>query len=113
MKSDAGAWFAKTLAAAAKKEQKFSTFFLVSCLRSYRLALRLLTLVVLCGGANTALAQDNVLAMPAAAAGWQMTAKLRKIWSPRLTIANQNRNVLRTEGGSFICADGTVGSIFV
>lgn len=41
----------------------------------------------------------------------QMTAKLRKIWSPRLTIANQNGNVLRTEGGLFIYADGTVEHI--
>ena len=121
--------------------------------------------VVLCVGAGTALAQDDVLAMPAGAAlplrvgvavflndagkineqtgtfeasidvrfRWrdptlvfdakaagadrqefsneQMTAKLRKIWSPRLTIANQIGNVLRTEGGLFIYADGTVEHI--
>lgn len=41
----------------------------------------------------------------------QMTAKLRKIWSPRLTIANQNGSALRTEGGLFIYADGTVEQI--
>lgn len=41
----------------------------------------------------------------------QMAAKLRKMWSPRLTIANQNGNVLRTEGGLFIYADGTVEHI--
>jgi len=41
----------------------------------------------------------------------QMTAKLRKIWNPRLTIANQNGTPLRTEGGLFIYADGTVEHI--
>lgn len=40
-----------------------------------------------------------------------MVDKLRKMWSPRLTIANQNGNALRTEGGIFIYADGTVEHI--
>jgi hypothetical protein len=37
-----------------------------------------------------------------------MSAKLRKMWTPRLTLANQNGNVQRTEGGLFIYSDGTV-----
>ena len=41
----------------------------------------------------------------------QMAVKLRKIWNPRLTVANQNGNVLRTEGGLFVYADGTVEHI--
>lgn len=42
----------------------------------------------------------------------QMAARLRKMWSPRLTIANQNGNLLRAaEGGLFIYADGTVEHI--
>ncbi len=40
-----------------------------------------------------------------------MTAKLKKIWTPRLTIANQVGNPIRTEGGLFIYADGTVEQI--
>lgn len=40
-----------------------------------------------------------------------MAAKLRKIWNPRLSIANQNGSLLRTEGGLFIYADGTVEHI--
>lgn len=38
----------------------------------------------------------------------QMVAKLRTIWTPHLTIANQNGSPMRTEGGLFIYADGTV-----
>ena len=41
----------------------------------------------------------------------QMAAKLRKMWNPRLTIANQNGNLQRAEGGLFIYADGTVEHI--
>jgi hypothetical protein len=63
--------------------------------------------------------RDVTLAFNAKAAGAdrqefsneQMAAKLRKIWSPRLTLANMNGNVLRTEGGLFIYADGTVEQI--
>lgn len=40
-----------------------------------------------------------------------MAARLGKMWSPRLTIANQNGNPLRAEGGLFIYADGTVEHI--
>ena len=63
--------------------------------------------------------RDPSLAFNAKAAGADrqefsnemMAAKLRKIWSPRLTIANQNGNLLRAEGGLFIYADGTVEHI--
>lgn len=37
-----------------------------------------------------------------------MTEKLKKIWTPRLTIANMLGNPLRTEGGLFVYTDGTV-----
>lgn len=40
-----------------------------------------------------------------------MTDKLKKMWSPRLTIANQVGNPQRVEGGVFIYADGTVEQI--
>jgi hypothetical protein len=41
----------------------------------------------------------------------QMASKLRKMWNPRLTIANQNGNLQRAEGGLFIYADGMVEHI--
>ena len=41
----------------------------------------------------------------------QMAAKLRKMWNPRLTLANQNGNLQRAEGGLFIYANGTVEHI--
>jgi hypothetical protein len=37
--------------------------------------------------------------------------KLRKMWSPRLMIANQLGTAQRTEGGLFIYADGTIEQI--
>jgi hypothetical protein len=40
-----------------------------------------------------------------------VAARLRKIWHPRLTIANQIGNAQRAEGGLFIYADGTVEHI--
>ena len=40
-----------------------------------------------------------------------MDAKLKKIWSPRLIIANQNGATLRSEGGLFIYTDGKVEQI--
>lgn len=41
----------------------------------------------------------------------EMDAKLKKMWSPRLTIANQSGATLRSGGGLFICADGEVEHI--
>jgi hypothetical protein len=63
--------------------------------------------------------RDPSLAFDAKAAGGdrqeigndQVAAKLRKMWSPRLTIANQVGAAQRIEGGMFIYADGTVEHI--
>ena len=41
----------------------------------------------------------------------EMDAKLKKMWSPKLTVANQNGATLRSEGGLFIYADGKVEHI--
>lgn len=41
----------------------------------------------------------------------EMEARLKKMWSPRLTIANQNGATLRSEGGLFIYANGEVEHI--
>jgi len=38
----------------------------------------------------------------------QMTEKLKKIWTPKLTLVNQLGNPARSESGLFIYADGTV-----
>lgn len=40
-----------------------------------------------------------------------MAEKLKKTWTPRLVLANQNGDALRKEGGLFIYADGTVEHI--
>lgn len=63
--------------------------------------------------------RDPALAFDAKAVGGdrqefsaeQAAAKLKKMWSPRLTIANQVGNAQRTEGGMFVYADGTVEHI--